>query len=268
MQSTGSQDAGSKQGFTCDMVVARYKEPMRWLAKYSIFPFRTVYVYNKGLNARDCPIFGSTCVQIDLPNEGRCDHTYLYHIIHNYDKLADVTVFTKGSSDLPRERRKLPFTVKKVFETHDTVMSVTDSYLPIHIAMHQFHMNNYGVSHPDNRDRVAPMKRAAIRPFGKWYLSHFPKTIVNSWVQSGIFAVSREHIHNRPKSFYERLIKELEGHSNPEVGHYLERSWVAVFDPIPKRCLYVADREEGRTQMEGGAGVAAARRRTRRRRRT
>ena len=30
----------------------------------------------------------------------------------------------------------------------------------------------------------------------------------------------------------------MEGHPNPEVGHYFERAWVAIFDPIPEKCLY------------------------------
>jgi hypothetical protein len=28
------------------------------------------------------------------------------------------------------------------------------------------------------------------------------------------------------------LIKDLETHSNPEVGHYFERGWAAVFYPM------------------------------------
>ena len=30
---------------------------------------------------------------------------------------------------------------------------------------------------------------------------------------------------------YDKLIKELEVSSNPEVGHYFERAWAAVFGP-------------------------------------
>ena len=32
-----------------------------------------------------------------LPNVGRESHTYLHHIVANYDHLASVTVFTQGS---------------------------------------------------------------------------------------------------------------------------------------------------------------------------
>ena len=31
---------------------------------------------------------------------------------------------------------------------------------------------------------------------------------------------------------YEKLLSAVERHSNPEVGHYIERSWAAIFHPL------------------------------------
>jgi len=87
---------GQGGGFTVDMVIARYKESIDWLQRYADYNFRDIIVYNKGPNDGKCELKGKQCKQITLKNEGRCDHTYLYHIIHNYDNLADVTIFTKG----------------------------------------------------------------------------------------------------------------------------------------------------------------------------
>ena len=36
---------------------------------------------------------------ISLKNLGKCDHTYFHHIVNNYNKLADVTIFLPGSID-------------------------------------------------------------------------------------------------------------------------------------------------------------------------
>eukprot|EP01034_Spumella_vulgaris_P024033 gene24033-30329_t len=55
-----------------------------------------------------------------------------------------------------------------------------------------------------------------------------------------MFAVSREHIHQHDIEYYRSLLKSLETHANPEDGHFIERSWVAVFHPIPEHCLYAA----------------------------
>ena len=51
-------------------------------------PENIVTIYNKG----DSHIPNS----ISLHNVGRESHTYLYHIVNNWDKLADRTVFFQG----------------------------------------------------------------------------------------------------------------------------------------------------------------------------
>ena len=221
--------------FTCDLVIARYKENLDWLQRYKDYPFRNVIIYNKHE-----PYIGSSlnAIQINLKNEGRCDHTYLYHIIKNYDNLADVTVFTKGSSDMYKESKKLKFTIDKVFETRNTIMSNDTLTQPIHIHAADFTLDQYMSAHPSNYDGNIEVKPASIRPFRKWYEHYFPGFSTTKVVYRGVFSVSREHIHQRSKLYYEILIKELEGHPNPEAGHYFERSWTAIFHPIPESCFH------------------------------
>jgi hypothetical protein len=54
----------------------------------------------------------------------------------------------------------------------------------------------------------------------------------------GVFAVSKKHILNHPQTYYQKLLAEFPKHSNPEVGHYFERAWLAVFHPVDGTCLY------------------------------
>ena len=77
------------------------------------------------------------------------------------------------------------------------------------------------------------MLKADPRPFGKWFLfmnnveteeeqellfrSNGPKSVCFS----ALLDISRANIHNRPKSFYEKLIKHVDSHHNPEAGHYI-----------------------------------------------
>jgi hypothetical protein len=72
-----------------EIVIARYNEDLSWLKKLpkSI----KITIYNKGNDNIEYPF-------IKLPNIGRESHTYLYHIINNYDKLADQTIFCQGDS--------------------------------------------------------------------------------------------------------------------------------------------------------------------------
>ena len=227
-----------------DLVIARYQEKLDWLSSYEQYNFKNVYVYNKGKNDGKCALKGKQCIQETLKNEGRCDHTYLYHIIKNYDNLANVTIFTKGSSYGERERKKLNFTIKKVFETNNTVFSVSDHYVPVNIAESSFSLDSYRASHPENYTgdgdaEGMEMKPASPRPFGVWYEKYFPGITTTKSVYAGIFALSKSLVHQHPKSYYESFIKQLEGHQNPEVGHYFERAWIALFNPVPENCMYL-----------------------------
>jgi hypothetical protein len=47
----------------------------------------------------------------------------------------------------------------------------------------------------------------------------------------GIFAISKKDILQHPISYYETLIKDVDECSNPESGHFFERSWYALFYP-------------------------------------
>ena len=72
-----------------EIVIARYNEDLSWLKKLP--KTIKITVYNKGLDNLDIP-------SIRLPNIGRESHTYLYHIIQNYDNLAEQTIFCQGDS--------------------------------------------------------------------------------------------------------------------------------------------------------------------------
>jgi hypothetical protein len=69
---------------TFDLVISRYLENVRWIG---VVPSQYhVFLYDKG--------YGTTGIK--LPNIGRESHTYLYHIVHRYNQLADYTVFAQG----------------------------------------------------------------------------------------------------------------------------------------------------------------------------
>lgn len=77
---------------TIDIVISRYQEELAWLKLFlKWYRIDRVFVYNKGPS----PITGlpKNAKVIPLTNVGRCDHTYLYHIIQQYHDLADVTIF-------------------------------------------------------------------------------------------------------------------------------------------------------------------------------
>ena len=68
------------------IVVARYNENIDWLNSEK--DHCIIYNKSKPLNIPN---------EIILPNVGRESHTYLYHIIENYDNLSDKTIFFQGN---------------------------------------------------------------------------------------------------------------------------------------------------------------------------
>jgi len=63
-----------------ELIVARYKENIDWLNQV---PRMKVSVYDKGTD--------------NLPNIGRESHTYLWHIVNNYDVLSEWSLFSQAN---------------------------------------------------------------------------------------------------------------------------------------------------------------------------
>lgn len=63
-------------------MIARYKEDVSWLKRLSGY---RVYVYNKFYKEG-----------LQLPNIGREAHTYVHHIVENYEKLDTISIFLQG----------------------------------------------------------------------------------------------------------------------------------------------------------------------------
>ena len=218
-----------------DLVVSFYKEDLDWFDEYKHIQFNRIFIYNKGPRS---PKLSVPFTEIRLPNIGRCDHTYLYHIIHNYTTLANVTIFTTASASLPNKKGQFDFIVNKTFDTNTTVFNgpyVNDVYRDTY----DFTLDKWDSTHPQNKDgkEAEILALSSIRPFGKWYEHFFPSISIHMINYLGIFSVSREHIHNRSLSSYKELINTFPDHPNAEVGHYFERAWPAVFHPIPEECF-------------------------------
>ena len=234
----------------CDIVIARYKESLKWFPNFSSkFSFNNAYLYNKYKGDNDkngrrleCFLPQKDCIKENLKNVGRCDHTYLYHIVHKYDELADVTIFTKGSYS-GEVGEKLNFVTDKVFETHDSVFQVCGFKQPVGNEYdkdfsYEYHFTHNNENRENDNKTGFKLHPAPIRPFGKWFKTYFPKINTHFISFKAVMAVSKKHIHQHPKSYYEMFLKQLEESSNPEVAHYIERAWLAIFHPIPESCIF------------------------------
>jgi hypothetical protein len=201
--------------------------------------FNRIFIYNKGEDDLELPSDVKSCIVIKLPNVGKCDHTYLYHIVTRYYDLATSTVFLAGVCDQKEKWFNALVTVllasstfSSAFVTHEIKPSVKEAFF-------MMHMDTYESKDPTNREKmgVASLAPSVFRPFGLWYQHTFGNTDINHVAYFGIFAAAQQHIHHRDAEFYINLLTQLNKHPNPEVGHYMERAWLAVFHPIPPTCI-------------------------------
>jgi hypothetical protein len=185
-----------------DIILARYEENINWIDALKQ-KFR-VFVYNKGsqLNIPNYPIHKIETLQ----NTGREPHTYLYHIITNYDELANRNVFLQGNpiphnttiveqlNSLDRFSEEISF---RAF-TERSLITFADGD-PYH---YNLFCNKFRSIIPEIPD--------------KWFFD-----------QGGCFLVSKDTIRLNPLDFYKQLYYFC--NKDPDAPWIMERIWRWVF---------------------------------------
>lgn len=224
------------------VVIARYKENIQWLSDFRTLDEEydiTIYVYDKSpvpatqeeLNA----LFPNINLVL-LENLGRESYTYLYHTIMQYASIQAEEIgtdhyilFAQGNvDDHASEHVRHPIDISKV----------RMQYLLDRINDARLHtVSRVGAMPEDERSyfymRVYAHQgntQCANKPFGPWFIDTFgmepTKTIY--WIPGAIFCAKSTNVLLRPREFYENLLKQTETR-NPEVGHYLERTWIYIY---------------------------------------
>ncbi len=225
-----------------ELVIARYNEDLEWL-KDEPFSKYPVIIYNKGDNENFYRPPNLKNV-VNLDNVGVCVHTYLYHIINDYNSLADVTVFLPGSCMDEHKKQLTLNTINTTEFTNNSVFFIhQQTQNGVNVDLYDFTLEKWHNTNSKNREKNSynELKPCSIRPFGNWYNKVFPGITVNYINYTGIFSVSREHILNRSKESYMDLIRYVDSDKNEEAAHYFERAFLAVFHPIPEECSYRID---------------------------
>lgn len=203
-------------------VIARYNEDIEWL----LYTYKDIIIYNKG---EKC-LFHN---QILLSNVGREAHTYLYHIVNNYDKLADITVFSQANIADHCGMNYIGFYDRLISgcRLHGISQNFyTISSKPGNGVDREF---NFTAKNDLHMRYKVPMESIMKISYGEWFDRYIQKPFPTDWTRmyvGAIFAVSKEKIHSRSKEFYEKILKQLEHDNAPIEAHFLERSWYYLFD--------------------------------------
>ncbi len=202
------------------LIISRYNEDLGWLKKYNDFK---ITVYNKGFKLQDKPFYQV----INLENKGRESHTWLYHIVKNYNNLNEINIFLQG----------------KIDDLNCMAYKNPNDYL-MRIDKYGFEVSRYGLLGPfhwdwnvnidkdfryKNQWEKNEISRSSIgfRNFSKKLFPNIPLFVATSY--SGCFAVKKEIIHQHNIDFYKELLDILSQHKNPIEGHYMERLWCYIF---------------------------------------
>jgi hypothetical protein len=197
------------------IVVARYNENLNWL-----IPFKDIcIIYNKGDNS---PLLNNF-YNVRLPNYGRESQTYLYHIVNNYDNLAEKTIFFQGRID----DHKIT-DIESYFNYDD--FSGKINVLIMNSLKKK--IDHYGKWKDEYNN--GSMKISKYTPFD-WIKNIIGIEVDDSLIHSNVvwganFSISKKLILQKPKIFYQNILRFLDFHINPEEGHFLERAWYLIFN--------------------------------------
>ena len=218
------------------LVISRYNEDLEWL-KEDPFNKYPCTCYNKGINE---DFYKPKNMKIvNIKNVGRCDHTYIYHIVNNYNSLSNYIMFLPGSCNIGYKKNKAIRWIEQIEQgnTDGNPVFIGENYEKgVSNELYNFEINEWICSECKNKELNPESKLQLhdIRPFGKWYENHFGDKEVYYVSYHGIIGVDRKNILMTPKEKYIKFMEELNKHSNPEVGHYFERAWAAIFNITDK----------------------------------
>lgn len=145
---------------------------------------------------------------ICIPNYGRCDYAFLYHIVKNYDHLDDVTMFVKNNWACQhidiwnhlQQCRHVDFMEsgkQRRFQYWRDDSAPYPRHEEIHRGSHIFAQTTID-----------------------WYHEIFPGVppphVVPGWGMGPCFSVSRKLIHRHPRAVYQHLLEKF----YPESGSW------------------------------------------------
>jgi len=215
------------------IVISRYNESLEWLRTLQLPPEYSIVIYNKGINT-NFYVHPNVKRIFTLPNVGRCDHTYLYHVATQYNFLGDVVIFLPGCCSTPYKFATMKRMMLEVEKTEEGVFPAIERMNDLKQKFYHFQIDEWQSTTSENYEANPERKLtpANIRPFGKWFHHFFKHRRVTANQLWGIFSISKKDILQHSQVYYQTFLAEFGNSSNPEVGHYFERSWAAVFGPF------------------------------------
>lgn len=198
------------------VVIAKYKEDIAWTEELEEAGYE-VLIYNKDTSLTHYKDYEKRDDGwVNLCNIGRESHTYLTHIIENYEDLRDVEIFLQGKisdhvsyqkpSDLFKDCDKA------LFQSHANINKIGCFNEQVYE-----HMKKTAPYHPHIDKAYPPEGTREYIFFKELYPNLSYPTQPYIFKPFALFSLRRELIHAYPKEFYEKL----RDYFNPEAENFM-----------------------------------------------
>ena len=243
------------------LVISFCEESMSWIFDYidtNRFYIQDIIIYSKceqEIPHSEFVTFSNaapTTIQ-QLPNVGRCDHTYATYILEHYEYIQssdqkhqnDIIFFIKDN-DYHHDQfytfsEIFTFTVQTGFgcvekPVCDCNNDQCNAHKDIPLAFHgQKQLNTFSINTHNRMERDHESKSAfktkTYKKFKDWKDGmgfHIPRSVAIPVCYGGMFAIQQKQILNQSKQVWENVVNSLGRGNNIVEGHFAERIWAAA----------------------------------------
>lgn len=209
------------------LVVQTYNNgpyPLQQVCDYVISSSENTHIVllEKGTHVDSTSVHCARMTRHHLLNTGRDLGSFLWYVVHFYDRLEGVYIFTSGNLQKHKRNRRLRYLLNDGHKCFSSMNKTRTKRLKQH--------ENWRIGSWLGRALVP----ACPRGFRNWFEAH-----IGPWKQAmnkpvclnGLFRTNATNLRRRPKVFYEALLLQTSVHCDTEVVHYIERAVCAIFGP-------------------------------------
>ncbi|WP_440634171.1 DUF3431 domain-containing protein [Candidatus Pelagibacter sp. HIMB1485] len=198
-----------------------------------------ITIYLKGNPNLKLPKNNLNIKIVRLNNIGKEYHSYIYHIIKNYNQLSNINFFFSASFlNLKNRTRNFAKVYKKVSSIFKKkfkgVYTSEDKYFLFKFDKLKILEPHFRIFEHETSNKIKhKLIESKIYPLEKYFFHYFKNKKLEKNIRSlnGIFAVNKENIYSIDIAIYKTIIKEYNVlNKDYESGHYLERLYPSIFN--------------------------------------